>query len=187
MICTANQDQVAINLLKSYLPVSNTTISGSPGWQGYYNAPYNTDDFLIKLNHTIKTVSQQLAVTYFNSSGLTSIRGGSSSVPYASQQDFWRQQNAIINHTWTISPSVVNNVWLSYTRYLSNRVNTPQISLADLGSAFTPQGVHALPSISITGYFTLGDSNGGPGFTDNFAVRDLVTWAKEESHDSMGR
>lgn len=185
VICTTDQDQVAINLLKSYLPTSNTTINGSPGWQGYYNAPYNTDDFLIKVNHTINS-SQQLAVTYFNSSGLTSTRGGSSTVPYASQQEFWRQQNAIINHTLAISPSVVNNIWLSYTRYLSNRVNTPQISLADLGSAFTPQGVHALPSISITGYFTLGDSNGGPGFTDNFAVRDLVTWTKGNHNIQWG-
>ena len=185
VICSANQDQVAINLLKSYLPASNTTISGSPGWQGYYNAPYNTDDFLIKLNHTISP-SQQLAVTYFNSSGLTSSRGGSSNVPYASQMEFWRQQNAIVNHTWTVSPSVVNNIWLSYTRYLSNRVNTPEISLADLGSAFTPQGVHALPNISITGYFTLGDSNGGPGFTDNYAVRDLVTWTKGNHNIQWG-
>jgi hypothetical protein len=185
VICSTNQDQVAINLLKSYLPASNTTINGSPGWEGYYNAPYNTDDFLIKLNHTISP-SQQLAVTYFNCSGLTASRGGSSNVPYASQEEFWRQQNAIINHTWTISPSVVNNIWLSYTRYLSNRVNTPEISLADLGSAFTPQGVHALPNISITGYFTLGDSNGGPGFTDNYAVRDLVTWTKGNHNIQWG-
>jgi hypothetical protein len=177
VICGANQDPVAVNLLKSYLPAANTTVSGLPGWQGYYTAPYNTDDFLIKINHTLNA-NQQLAVTYFNSSGLTSVRGGSSNVPYAAQQQFWRQQNAVINHTWTISPTVVNNIWVSYTRFLSNRVNTPEVSLADLGSAFTPQGVHALPNISITGFFTLGNSNGGPGFTNNYAVRDLVTWTK---------
>jgi hypothetical protein len=185
VICAANQDPVATNVLKAYLPGSNTTINGLPGWQGYYNSPYNTDDFLIKVNHTL-TANQQLAVTYFNSSGLTSVRGGSSNVPYASQQQFWRQQNAIINHTWTISPTVVNNIWVSYTRFLSNRVNTPEVSLADLGSSFTPQGVHALPNLSITGYFTLGNSNGGPGFTNNYAVRDLVTWTKGNHNIQWG-
>jgi hypothetical protein len=90
---------VAANLLKACLPGSNTTINGLPGWQGYYTAPYNTDDFLIKVNHTFNP-AQQLAITYFNSSGLTAARGGSSNVPYASQQQFWRQQNAVINHTW---------------------------------------------------------------------------------------
>ncbi len=177
VICSANQDPVATNLLKAYLPASSTTISGLPGWQGYYKSPYNTDDFLIKVNHTL-TANQQLAVTYFNSSGLTAVRGGSSNVPYGAQQQLWRQQNAVMNHTWTMSPTVVNNIWVSYTRFLSNRVNTPELSLADYGSSFTPQGVHALPNLAITGYFTLGNSNGGPGFTNNYAVRDLVTWTK---------
>ena len=185
VLCAANEDPVAINLLKAYLPASNTTINGLPAWQGYYTAPYNTDDFLIKINHTLNQ-NHQLAITYFNSSGFTSTRGGSSNVPYSSQQQFWRQQNAVINHTWTISPTIVNNIWASYTRFLSNRVNTPQISLADFGSAFTPQGLHALPNISITGYFTLGDSNGGPGFTDNYALRDLVTWTKGNHNIQWG-
>jgi hypothetical protein len=60
------------------------------------------------------------------------------------------------------------------------------MSLADFGSAFTPQGIHALPNLSITGYFTLGDSNGGPGFTDNYAIRDLVTWTKGNHNIQWG-
>ncbi len=179
IIPAAHLDPVATRFMQSYLPAPNSTFSSSvgtyPSWQGYYNSPYNTDDFLLKLNHTL-SANQQLSATYFNSSGFNGARGGSSNVPYSSQNMFWRQQNFVLAHTWTITPAIVNNAWISYTRLLSNRVNTPTLSLADFGSAFTPQGPKALPNLSITGYFTLGQTNSGPGFTNNYAVRDLVTW-----------
>jgi hypothetical protein len=177
VLCGTAQDVAAVNLLKAYLPVSNATLNGSPSWQGYFKAPYNSDDFLIKVNQRFSE-RQQVAVTYFNTSGLTTARGGSSNVPYATQASFWRQQNAVINHTFTVTPNIVNNVWASYTRYLTNRNNTPTTSLADFGSTFLPQGDHALPNISIAGFITLGNSNAGPGYTNNYALRDLVTWSK---------
>lgn len=177
VLCTSAQDVAAVNLLKAYLPAPNATLNGAPSWQGYFTAPYNTDDFLIKLNQRFSD-RHQIAVTYFNTSGYTAARGGSSNVPYSRQASLWRQQNAVINDTFTVTPNIVNNVWVSYTRYLTNRINTPTKSLADFGSAFLPVGDRALPNISISGFFTLGDSNAGPGFTNNYAVRDLVTWTR---------
>ena len=177
VLCSSAQDVAAVNLLKAFLPASNATLNGAPSWQGYFKAPFNSDDFLIKVNQRFSD-HQQLSMTYFNTSGLTTARGGSSNVPYSTQQSLWRQQNAVVNDTLTLTPNIVNNVWASYTRYLSNRINTPTTSLADFGSSFLPQGDRALPNISVTGFITLGDSNAGPGFTNNYALRDLVTWSK---------
>jgi hypothetical protein len=175
VICSTRQDPTAIRLAAAFLPTANTTIGSSPAWQGYFNAPNNTDDFLIKINHTL-TPTQQLSATYFNTSGYTTGPGGSSNVPYAAQASFYRQQNAVLNHTWSATAAIVNNVWLSYTRILSNRENTPLQSLADFGSAYTLQGPASLPNIAVTGYYTWGNSNSGPGYTNNLAARDLVTW-----------
>jgi len=179
VICPNQLDPVAMNLLNTYVPLPNSTASTSggsaPSWQGYYNSPYISDDFLLKINHQLSK-SHSLAATYFLTAGNTSVRGGSSNVPYSTQLQTWRQQNAVINDTWTISNAIVNNIWLSYTRMIPARTNTPKLSLADFGSAFSPQGAPSLPNITVNGFFTLGNSISGPTATNNYTVRDLVTW-----------
>lgn len=177
VICAADQDATAVALLKAYLPTANSTRNGLPSYQGYFVAPTNTDEFLVKGNLTINE-KHSLAATYFNTSGYTTARGGSSNVPYSTQESTWRQHNAIVNDTLSLSSNVVNNIWLSYTRVLATRANTPQLSLANFGSTFLPQGTPALPNISITGFFTLGQSISGPTSSNTYAVRDLVTWVR---------
>ena len=70
----------------------------------------------------------------------------------------------------------MNQFWLTYTRNFGGRLNTPQISLGDLGSTFNVQGPPALPQITVSGYFTLSQAIAGPVAGTNFySMRDQVS------------
>ncbi|MGI4826936.1 MAG: carboxypeptidase regulatory-like domain-containing protein [Janthinobacterium lividum] len=175
-ICANRLDPVAQTIVNNYVPLAN---SGSNLWKGYVPVQYISDEFLGKIDHVLNP-KQRLLVEYFNTSGNSSqVSGSTTTLPWSQIFYHWRQQNAIVSHTWVLSPSVVNQVWATYTRNFAGRVNTPQTSLADLGSTFTPSGPAALPSISVTGYFVLGESLAGPEAGSNFyALRDLVSLTK---------
>jgi hypothetical protein len=165
-------DPTALNLLKTFIPSPN---NGAKGYQGSLPTPDAGDDFLIKIDHRLGSAHQFYAM-YFNTSGRSLINAGGSAVPYARIQYSWRQQNGNLSDTWTVSPHVVNQSWISYTRAFGARTSIPAQSLADYGSDFVPQGPHTLASIGITNYLTLGDQISGPLAGNNFyAVRDLVS------------
>ncbi len=100
-------------------------------------------------------------------------------LPWATQDFTWRQHNLNISDVWVISPDKVNQVWVTYTRMLGGRINNPDMSLADLGSSFTPQGSPSLPQIDVTGWFRLSNAIGGPrAGTNLYSVRDVFSWNK---------
>lgn len=182
VICPNRLDQTSLALLK-YVPSSNrsvTTSSGTaPGWSGWAPAPINQDDFLLKGNYVISP-AHTISATYFvaagNTNTIASTNPAAAIAPYASMLQTWRQQNSVLNEVWVINPNVVNNIWLSYTRMRNSRTDNPNLSLADFGSTFTPQGPQSLPNIAVTGYWTMYDANAGPAATDGYALRDLITW-----------
>ena len=129
------------------------------------------------MDHNL-TPSQRVQLSYFNTSGIQQQSPGGNLV-WSQQNYSWRQQNANVSHTWTISPTKINQIWLNYTRMLAGRVNTPAVSLGDLGSSFTVQGTPSLPQITVTNYFTLSQSIAGPKAGTNFySLRDVYSWNK---------
>ncbi len=187
VVCPSLLDPVAQKLLNPTnaavafptIPVANV---GTTGWQGTTASPYNPDEFIVKLDHNL-TSNQRLSGSYFYTSGtnevppLNSTSGQpNGNIPWAVQQFNWRQQNLNISDTWTATPSLVNQVWLGYTRNFGGRLNLPATSLADLGSEFTIQGPHSLPQITVTGFFTGASAIAGPVAGSNFyTVRDVVS------------
>src|SRR4029079_3201136 len=100
-------------------------------------------------------------------------------VPWSVQDSTWRQHSLNASDVWVISPTKVNQVWLTYSRNFGGRIKTPGTSLTDLGSLFTIQGAPNLPQITVTGYFTLGQQIGGPTAGTNFyAIRDTFSWTR---------
>lgn len=183
IICADRIDPVAAKIINDFIPVSNMTITTSdgrtlPGWQGNIPNPYDTDEFLGKVDHQL-TEDHRLTASYFNTSGSTIIRPGSGNLPWALQQFKWRQHNANLSDVWVISPDKINQVWLTFVRNIGGRINVPDTSLSDLGSAFTPQGTPSLPQITVTGFFTLSNAIGGPrAGTNLYSLRDVFSWSK---------
>jgi hypothetical protein len=175
VICPSRLDPVAMKIINDYIPLSNV-----PGniWQGYLPSPYNSDEFLLKLDHQINA-AHRFTGSYFNTAGTNTVKAGSGNLPWASQQFKWRQHNVNVSDVWVISSNKINQAWFTFTRNFGGRLNQPDTSLGDLGSAFTTQGAPSLPQITVSGYFTLTNAIGGPKAGGNFfSVRDVFSWTK---------
>lgn len=165
-------DPTALNILNKYIPLANSTANV---FQAGIPNPYNTDEYLAKVDHAL-TETQQLSVSYYETSGRNVIQPAGN-LPWSVEQFTWRQQNANASDTWSISPAMVNQAWLTYTRNFGGRLNLPQTSLGDLGSSYSIQGTPSLPQIAVTGYFTLGQSIAGPVAGTNFySLRNVLSY-----------
>ncbi|HSE21970.1 MAG TPA: carboxypeptidase regulatory-like domain-containing protein [Pyrinomonadaceae bacterium] len=175
VICPNRLDPVAVKIVNDFIPASN--VAGSR-WQGNIPSPYDSDDFLVKLDHQLNA-AHRLSFSYFETSGSNSVRAGAGNLPWASQQFTWRQHNVNASDVWIIDATKINQLWATYTRNFGGRLNLPATSLTDLGSAFTIQGTPSPPQITVTGFFTLTNSIGGPTAGTNFySIRDVFSWVK---------
>lgn len=183
VICPNRLDPVSTRIINSYIPVANL-----PGnrWQGNVPNPYNTDEYLIKIDHQLNE-PHRVTFSYFTTSGSTTVFPGSGNLPWATQQFKWRQHNVNASDVWVINSNKINQVWATYSRNFGGRLNQPATSLADLGSTFTPQGAASLPQITVSGYFTLSNAIGGPtAGTDLYSVRDVFSWNKGRHSLKLG-
>ena len=176
-------DPTALNVLNRYIPLANQP---NNIYQGQVPNPYNTDEYLLKLDYLVKD-SQRFTVSYFTTAGNNAVVPSGGTLPWSVQAYTWRQHNANMNYTWTLTPNFVNQAWLSYTRYFGGRTNLPATSLHDLGSSFTPQGPPALPQIAVSGYFTLGQGIAGPVAGDNiYNLRDVASYTNGRNSMRFG-
>jgi hypothetical protein len=164
-------DTTAQNILGKYIPASNLT---GNFWQGTIPNPYNTSEYLTKIDHSF-TDSNRLSGTFFYTSGHNSQSPGGN-IPWSTQNFDWKQYNGNLSDTFSISPSTINQFWVTYTRNFGGRHSTPEMSLGDLGSSFGVQGTPSLPQITVTGYFTLSQAISGPVAGTNFySTRDQLS------------
>jgi hypothetical protein len=192
VICPSLLDPVAKKLFTSSV-FPNVPTAGAGAFQAVAPSPYNTDEFLIKVDHNL-TSNQRLGGSYFYTSGnnlvppLNSTTGQpNGNIPWDVQQFTWRQQNVNVSDTWTARSNLTNQLWLGYTRNMAGRLNLPGTSLGDLGSEFTVQGPRSLPQISVTGFFTAASAIAGPVASSNFySVRDVVSYTRGRHSISFG-
>src|ERR1700733_208998 len=175
MIPTSIMDPTALYILNNFVPKPNV---GTNKWQGLISNPYDTDEVLAKWDHTL-TSKQRLTATYFETSGNNSIPEGN--VIWSQQAFVWRQQNVNVSDTWTVTPSVVNQTYLTYTRNFGGRTNIPDTSLGQLstlaggtGQLFNIQGTPDLPQLAVSGFFTLTSAIAGPlAGTNYYSARNI--------------
>ena len=187
VICPNRQDPVAVKIINDFIPTSNVTLAnGNPGWQGNIATPYNFDEYLGKVDYQLND-AHRLSVSYFNTGGTSTTRGGNGNLPWSLQNSTWRQHSVNASDVWILSSAKINQFWATFSRNFGGRINTPATSLTDLGSAFTIQGTPNLPQITVTGYFTLGQQIGGPTAGTNFySARDVFSWIKGNHSLKLG-
>ncbi len=183
VICPNRLDPVALKIINDFIPLAN--VAGSR-WQGNVPSPFDSNEFLGKVDHQMND-AHRLTFNYFTTAGTNTVKAGSGNLPWASQQFNWRQHNLNLSDVWIMSPTKINQAWITYTRNFGGRLNLPQTSLGDLGSAFTIQGTPSLPQITVSGFFTLTNAIGGPTAGTNFySVRDVFSWNKGNHSLKLG-
>src|SRR5262249_45155626 len=187
VVCPSFFDVAAANIVNKAIPTPNTTVNGVlRGWQGVIPNPFDTDEYLGKVDHNF-SVSQHLSASYYTTAGNNTIRAGTAGqgLFWALQTFDWRQHNANVNEMWVISSNKVNQVWLSFIRYFGGRLNilnpvlglAPDASLATFGFSVMVQGKPSLLNIGVTGFFNLTNVIGGPIVGSNFYIlRDTFSY-----------
>lgn len=176
-------DPAAKRILDQYIPNSNLPRNF---FQVQVPHPYTYDEALAKVDHTFR--KHMLTGSYFRNSGsdLESIVT-TGNIPWAQRTFTWTQQNFNAGDIWTINPNTINQFRLTYMRNFGGRINSPEIGLGDLGSAFRTQGPKALPRITVTGYFTLQQAIFGPIAGSNlYSARDVLSMTRGRHNIKVG-
>jgi hypothetical protein len=180
----ARFDPAAKTIQERYVPLSNL-----PG--GFFETrspdPLRTDEATVKLDHQLSPV-QSLAVSYFFLTGTdTQPLTLTGNIPWVDRDFKWNQHNLNLAHTWTMSPTTINQLRGTYVRQFGARVNNPTTSLGDLNSTFTIQGDPTLPRLTVTGFFTGQTSIAGPDAGSNYVgVKDALSISHGRHSLKMG-
>ncbi len=150
-------DPAAARILADYVPLANLP---NNLYEVQQSRPERRNEVTLKIDHELNT-RQRLTGSYFISKGrLVEVLRGD--LPWANRAFDWNQQNVNLSHTWTLGSGMVNEARVTYVRNFGGRLNTPEISLGDLGSTFQIQGAKSLPQVAISGYFDLSSAIAGP-------------------------
>jgi len=170
-------DPTAARIVSTSIPLPNL-----PGNFLEATAPHpmNTDEVSFKVDHQLNSAHLLTGSYYYNTGeNIEGMQKSNSGIPWSSRAFKWKQQNYNIAENWNVSPMIFNQLRLTYVRNFGGRINSPAQSLADFGSKFQIQGTPALPQISVTGFFTLGQAIAGPVAGSNYyGVRELLNWNK---------
>lgn len=164
-------DPTARRIVDQYIPLANL-----PGnfFETTQPEPFDTDEVQVKIDHALSP-AHQLTGSYFLNKG-SNLEALAGNLPWSERRFSWKQQNFNASDTWTISPSSINQLRLTYVRNFGGRLNLPQLSLGDLGSAYRIQGTPSLPQITVSGFFTLGQGIAGPSAGSNYyGLREVLS------------
>jgi len=164
-------DPVAKRITDTYIPLPNLST-------GFYEAqisrPKDTDEILGKIDHNLND-AHRLTGSVFYSAGADTV-GLMGNLPWVSRIFNWKQYNYNARDTWIVSANKINEFRAAYVRNFGGRLNTPEISLADLGSLYKIQGPPSLPQIQVAGRFNLNSAIPGPVAGSNqYQIRDLFS------------
>ena len=191
IIPTARFDLAAKAIQDKFVPLSNLP-------NNFYEVrapdPIQTDEGTFKLDHQI-SATQSLALSYFYQtgtdtqplSGTAQSQSGGGNIPWVDRDFKWNQHNINLAHTWTLSPTTINQLRGTYVRQFGARVNRPTTSLGDLNSKFTIQGDPTLPRLTVTGFFTGQTSIAGPDAGSNYVgLKDAISISRGRHSFKVG-
>lgn len=165
-------DPAAKNLLQ-YLPVMSAPGERYIGWVA---SPRNADLGMIRNDWTLSSRQSLFGHYYLNQSD----RDSPNIYPqWISNYLRTRTQNAGINHTFVIRPTLLNQLTLGFTRSFDVTNVTKTISNSQLLLKGLPDYIEAgATSFSVSGRFSLSYSNYLKFISNNYDIAEGLTWIK---------
>jgi TonB-dependent Receptor Plug Domain. len=173
LIPSTRLDPTAQNILKASIPLANRAGQKLEATQSH---PFDTDEYNFKIDQVFEKHQATGSMFRYSGSDTQPLIGN---VPWAGRIFTWTQQNFNVGDTWTVTPTIVNQLRATYVRNFGGRVPYPQTSLADFGSNYRVQGTPSLPDINVSGYFALSNAISGPLAGSNYyGLRDVLSWSR---------
>jgi len=178
---TTQFDPASLALLK-YIPVGNGTsvsIFRKPTAQQFDEGTGRFDQELSPRDR----YTLRYFVDKFHNAGVLNLKNLTT---YSDQSDI-TYQNALLSETHIFSDSLINNFILSYQREGSVRGPLAgSISATDLGVNIWQPAFKQIQSISVAGYFSIGDNPHATFDRSNYTLSDDLHWQKGSHTFSAG-
>ena len=182
LIPASRLDPAALKFMK-YIPVQS-----SGNGRIYYSTPLaqNFNEYLARVDHSFSE-KDRLSVRYFldkfdNKAFLES----SNYLANANYSQIY-SQNAMVSETHVFTPLLLNEFRASFSRQTSNRgPSTTTINLADLGVNIWQPTIKALNGISVSGFFSQGQTDPAAFIRNQYNINDDISWVKGKHNIAFG-
>lgn len=173
-IPTSRFDPVAQNVLKYYPAPNLPGTNNYGGWGG--NPLLNSDLFTSKVDHLL-TPNQHLSAVYIRTKIPRTTIGGLLVGPLASNSSqVVASHTGRLNHTWTVSPSLVNAASFGFNRFTNSSLPLYQSSGYPQEIGFNTPGYY-FPTFTFTNGFTTVASVVNSYLVENdFYSKDQMIW-----------
>jgi hypothetical protein len=179
VIPQARISPIAAKFLDAVVPLPNNPESGPNRYMMTMPLADPANEILAKIDH-IFSLNHKLSGSYFLNNSV--IEEATSNIPYQFRDNTNRQQNVNIHEYWTIRPTLLNHLRLTYARSAGSRAlrAEPMLSPADLGINYgnMPSGPPVATALSPSSYFATGASAGGPKTSNNYTLAEGLDWMK---------
>lgn len=165
-------DSAALQIQKEFIPTVQNT---GQTLQGIGTSPRDSKLFLVR-SDLILTHKQTLFGSYYLNQNRILIDGvgafGSYFAGFTGQKTDVRVQTASLSHTYTISPTTLNQLTLGYTRSFSVNGPTVQRTPESLGIKGMPMYQPGSPRFRVSGRWNLESNSPNTNVSNNYEIKD---------------
>ena len=179
-------DPVAVKVLQRYNPVANRP---NGAYQTQVSRPTTGNQFLSRLDQVLSS-KNRFNIRHFidNNAGADNFPQGSAFAGFSPFENSLRMQTATVEDTHTFTPTLLNSVRVTYTRFNYLESNTVRDTLVDLGASDFAHagGAITLPRLEATGRFTLSPGRDRQRLSDNLDMSESLTWQQARHQWKFG-
>ena len=151
-------------------------------------APRNADLGMVRNDWNLTSRQTLFGHYYVSQNQITnSLPYSTNIVGWQSQTQYLRNQNAGLGHTWVISPSLLNQVTLGFTRSYAQDGPSPTIPNQSLNINMPDYNTGGGASqINVSGRFQLRSQNPRRYISNNYDINDTFSWTKGRHNMKFG-
>ena len=172
IIPTNRLDASALAFMK-YIPVQS-----SGNGRIYYSTPLsqNFNEFLVRMDHTFSEKDRLSGRFFYDKFANKAFLDQGNYLANANQSDIL-SQNALVSETHMFTASLLNEFRASYSRETAVRApSSSTINLADLGIKIWQPTIKALNGISVSGFFSQGQTDPASFIRNQYNLNDDINW-----------
>ncbi len=177
-------DPVALKLMNDVMPLPNTA---DGRLEASRSSPANQDEVLIKIDHQISS-AHRLSGSFFwlRTDDYLPFVSGTTIPDYALRLDSVRQRNLVINHEWTASSNIYNQIRFNLMRRDGPWDWQNHKSLADYGSTVV-NAAHWIvpPRVNVSGRVSMAAWS-SDCLVQSLNWSDVLTWIKGRHNLKFG-
>jgi hypothetical protein len=172
LIPASRLDPAALKFM-NYIPVQS-----AGNGRIFYSTPLaqNFNEYLVRGDHTFSE-KDRLTLRYFDDRFMNkAFLGATNYLANANASDIV-SQNALVSETHIFSPTLLNEFRASFSRETAVRApSSSTINLADLGVNIWQPTIKALNGISVSGFFSQGQTDPASFIRNQYNISNDVNW-----------